>query len=225
MISRGNKITGYMVFKGQEIDRLTKEIFAVFLGQLSAVTQNKLLMTQLEKMANTDGLTGLYNRSFLNRELNKVIDHANRFHSICFTVMMIDMNGLKSINDTYGHEKGDDAITCIASMLKRVCRSTDIVSRLGGDEFSVLMPSTNTAQAEILFGRIEHEAGKLQIQCMSNRGEKLKIPVCISIGMASSDEVPPGEVMKTADTRMYLDKERFYSKREGGSPRSPSLRS
>lgn len=225
MISRGNKITGYMVIKGREMDKLTKEIFAVFLGQLSAVTQNKLLMGQLEKMASTDGLTGLYNRSFLNRELGKVIDHAKRFQSICFAVMMIDMNGLKRINDTYGHEKGDNAIMHLAALLKKVCRRSDIVSRLGGDEFAVLMPSTNRVQAEILFRRITERAAGLQIECTDKNGQKHKIPLSISIGMASSDEFSPDEVMKIADTRMYSEKERFYAQSKGETPRRPSLRS
>ncbi|HHO77034.1 MAG TPA: GGDEF domain-containing protein, partial [Deltaproteobacteria bacterium] len=218
MLSRGNKITGYMVIKGREMDKLTKEIFSVFLGQLSAVTQNKLLMGQLEKMASTDGLTGLYNRTFMNLELNKVVVHAKRFQSICFTVMMIDMNGLKSINDTYGHEKGDAAIICIASVLKKVCRSSDIVSRLGGDEFAVLMPSTSRPQAEILFQRIKEAAAGLNIECKDKHGQTHMMPVCISIGMASSDEFPPDEVMKMADTRMYDEKKRFYDENPEGLP-------
>jgi diguanylate cyclase (GGDEF)-like protein len=75
-------------------------------------------MVQLERMASTDGLTGLYNRAFLNQELNKVINHAKRFRNIFFSIMIIDVNGLKRLNDTYGHDKGDEAIIKVASFLR-----------------------------------------------------------------------------------------------------------
>jgi len=214
MEGRSSKVMGYMIFKGQAIDRLTKEIFTVFLGQLSAVTQNKLLMIQLERMASTDGLTGLYNRAFLNQELTKVILHAKRFKHLFFSIMVVDLNGLKKLNDTYGHEKGDEAIIKVAHLLKTQCRTTDIVSRLGGDEFAILMPSTNNSQAEILYDRIVKAAKSLSV-VVSRRGEQmLAMPVHISVGLASSDDIPPDEVMKKADSLMYADKERFYAVRE-----------
>lgn len=214
MEGRSSKIMGYMIFKGQTIDRLTKEIFTVFLGQLSAVTQNKLLMIQLERMASTDGLTGLYNRAFLNQELRKVILHAKRFKNIFFSIMIVDLNGLKRLNDTYGHEKGDEAIIKVGRLLKSMCRTTDIVSRLGGDEFAILMPSTNYSQAEILFNRITEASMALSV-VVSKRGELMvTMPVHISVGLASSGDTPPDDVMKKADALMYAAKEKYYADKE-----------
>lgn len=212
--SRESKIMGGMIFKGQVIDRLTQEIFTVFLGQLSAVTQNKLLMIQLERMASTDGLTGLYNRAFLNQELAKSILYAKKFRNIFFSIMIIDVNGLKKLNDTYGHEKGDEAITQVAQLLKTQCRTTDIAARLGGDEFAVLMPSTNFSQAEILCRRIVEASEKLDVVIINNRNQTVSIPVSISVGLASSDYLPPDDVMKNADAMMYSAKERYYASRE-----------
>ena len=214
MEGRSSKVMGYMIFKGQTIDRLTKEIFMVFLGQLSAVTQNKLLMIQLERMASTDGLTGLYNRAFLNQELRKVILHAKRFKNLFFSIMIVDLNGLKKLNDTYGHEKGDEAIIKVAHLLKSLCRTTDIVSRLGGDEFAILMPSTNYSQADILYNRITEASMSLSV-VVSKRGEHMvTMPVHISVGLASSDDTPPEDVMKKADALMYAAKEKYYSIKE-----------
>ncbi|HQJ07597.1 MAG TPA: GGDEF domain-containing protein [Deltaproteobacteria bacterium] len=213
MESRESKIMGGMIFKGQAIDRLTQEIFTVFLGQLSAVTQNKLLMIQLERMASTDGLTGLYNRAFLNQELAKSILYAKKFRNIFFSIMMIDVNGLKKLNDTYGHEKGDEAIIQVAQLLKAECRNTDIASRLGGDEFAVLMPSTSLSQAEILCRRIVEASEKLHVVVTNNGDQPVSIPLSISVGLASSDCTSPDDVMKSADAMMYSAKERYYASR------------
>jgi diguanylate cyclase (GGDEF)-like protein len=211
MEGRESGMIGYLIFKGQELDRLTKEIFAVFLGQLSAVTQNKLLMIQLERMASTDGLTGLYNRAFLNQELKKVIDHARRYKNMHFSIMIVDVNGLKRINDTYGHEKGDEAIVRAGRLLRSVCRQTDVVARLGGDEFAILMPSTSLSQAEILYGRIYQAASTLKI-FVSRPGEQpAAIPVRMSVGLACSDDTPPDMVMKKADALMYNVKKQYYA--------------
>ena len=212
MEGRGNRMVGYLIFKGQELDRLTKEIFGVFLGQLSAVTQNKILMIQLERMASTDGLTGLYNRAFLNQELKKVIEHARRFKNMHFSIMIVDVNGLKKINDTFGHEKGDEAIVRTGRLLKSVCRQTDIVSRLGGDEFAVLMPSTSLSQAEILYKRILQESSALMISVSGPGGQPAFIPVHMSAGLACSDDTPPDMVMKKADTLMYNVKKQYYAR-------------
>lgn len=212
MEGRGNRMVGHLIFKGQELDRLTKEIFGVFLGQLSAVTQNKLLMAQLERMASTDGLTGLYNRAFLNQELKKVIEHARRFRSIHFSIMIVDVNGLKAINDTYGHEKGDEAIVLTGRLLKSVCRQTDVVARLGGDEFAVLMPSTSLSQAGGLYKRILQAASALRISVSRPGEQPAVIPVHLSAGLACSDDTPPDMVMKKADTLMYNVKKQYYAR-------------
>lgn len=214
MEARSSKIVGHMIFKGQVMDRQTREIFTVFLGQLSAVTQNKILMIQLERMASTDGMTGLYNRAYLNQELRKVVQHAKRFRNIFFSIMVVDVNGLKRLNDTYGHEKGDEAIVKVAGLLKSMCRATDIVCRLGGDEFAILMPSTAYHQAETLYKRIIEAAQSLRITVTQASRQPLILPVDISVGLASSDDTPPEDVMKKADTIMYEAKETYYTDRK-----------
>jgi len=168
-------------------------------------------VADLEKMASTDGLTGVYNRAFLDRELEKSVKHAKRFKDMWFSVLIVDVNGLKQINDTYGHAAGDKLIVEVASMLKSVCRETDVVARIGGDEFAVLMPSTNRVQAQILLKRIREAQADLNVVVSPSVGVHLSIPVRISIGLASSDEDDPELVMKIADDLMYADKQRFYA--------------
>jgi diguanylate cyclase (GGDEF)-like protein len=209
----GEKESGYMILKGKDLDGPAGEIVTLFISQISAVVQNKRLMANLEKMASTDGLTGLYNRSFLDQELDKAVKLADRFKSMCFSLMIIDVNSLKYVNDTYGHGVGDEIIVKVAGLLKSVCRETDIVSRIGGDEFAMLMPSTNLTQAEILHSRIRKGEQGLQVLLLLPDGSHERIPIHISIGIASSEDTDPVQVMKLADDLMYADKQRFYAEK------------
>ena len=212
MMLSTQRVLGKMIIKGN-LDQTSHEVISVFLGQLSAVTQSKLLMRELEKMANMDGLTGVYNRSFFDQEHMQAIANANRYH-IPFAIIMIDVNELKAVNDYYGHERGDEMIVRVAHLLKEVCRKTDIAARIGGDEFAALMPSTTLAQAESVFQRLRNFEEHLTMLCKHKDGRELLVPIRISIGVCASDEIPSDEVFKEADRRMYLDKERYYAGRE-----------
>jgi len=203
------KPLGYMIVKAPSLDHTSMDVIAVYLGQISSAVQNKILMSELEKMASSDGLTGAYNRAFFDQELQKAVEISYRY-KVSFSVIMIDVNGLKKVNDEFGHEKGDEMIILVANMLKGICRKLDIVSRLGGDEFAILLPSTSYSDAEVLIDRIRNEEKNLGITCINPDGTKQVLPVRICIGMSSSIEVPPDEVLNQADRRMYIDKEAFY---------------
>lgn len=208
---KAERASGYLVLKGKDLDGPAGEIVTLFIGQISAVIQNKLLVSHLEKMANTDGLTGVYNRTYFDQELDKVVKLSQRFSTMSFSLMIIDVNGLKSVNDTYGHGVGDEIIVKVAGLLKSACRETDTVSRIGGDEFAILMPSTGMHQAGILHSRIRKGEQGLQVLLIRPEGNHIRIPISISIGLAGSDETEPAEVMKRADDLMYADKQKFYA--------------
>jgi len=212
MMLSTQRVLGKMIIKGN-LDQTSREVISVFLGQLSAVTQSKLLMRELEKMASMDGLTGVYNRSFFDQEHVQAIANANRYH-IPFAIIMIDVNELKAVNDYYGHERGDEMIVRVAHLLKEVCRKTDIAARIGGDEFAALMPSTTLSQAENVVQRLRNFEEHLTMLCKHKDGRELLVPIRISIGVCASDEMPPDEVFKEADRRMYMDKELYYTGRE-----------
>ncbi len=210
MHGRNNRIVGHMVIKGPELDQTTLKIIGIFLAQVSAVVQYKLLMRQLETMANTDGLTGVANRAFFEKEYANNLKNAKQFPEIYFSLMIIDLNGLKRINDKYGHEKGDEGIKMVAQMLLSLCRKTDTLARIGGDEFALLMPAINSQQAQILLNRIKDEEKRLYVTIKVPQNRQTQIPIHISIGLAGSDETEPENVMKLADHRMYLDKKEYY---------------
>lgn len=214
MQGKDRKVIGKLLLKGPPLDQQSYEIISIFLEQVAAVVENKLLNRQLEKLANTDTLTDVYNRGYFNRVLEQAVQNSERFIYIAFSILMIDVNGLKRVNDTFGHEYGDRMIIKVAELLKAVCRKSDVITRLGGDEFVILCPSTGYEQANILLTRIREAESQTEIKCKNQEGTEENIPIRMSIGLASSEDCTPNEVLKKADARMYLDKEQFYKDKE-----------
>lgn len=209
-MTMGERRLGKMIIRGPALDADTRRIISIFLSQVSAVAQNKLLMHRLEIIANTDGLTGAANRSYFEKQHARAVENAKRFDNIHFSMLIIDINGLKTVNDNYGHASGDEMINTVASALKSICRETDTLSRIGGDEFALLLPATDSAQARRLLDRIRDEENRLAICCPAPDGTDMQIPIRVSIGLAGSDETRPENVLKLADQRMYTNKEHFY---------------
>ena len=134
----------------------------------------------LEHMALTDQLTGLNNRYYLNQVVKKSLSSAKRHHHpLC--VMMIDLDKFKIINDTLGHEKGDEVIVAIANVLKEQCREEDISIRFGGDEFLLVLPVCSLEQAVKKSQSIRLAIAKLTI-------DKIDVAPTISVGISSTEQ-------------------------------------
>ncbi len=115
-------------------------------------TEKKEKQERIVYLSYHDQLTGLYNRRYFEEELSRLDTERN----LPFSIAMIDVNGLKLTNDAFGHLKGDELLKRVSSTIKRECRSDDIVSRIGGDEFVVLLPRTSYMEAEHIMNRIYH---------------------------------------------------------------------
>ncbi len=115
-------------------------------------TEKKEKQERIVYLSYHDQLTGLYNRRYFEEELSRLDTERN----LPFSIAMIDVNGLKLTNDAFGHLKGDELLKRVSSTIKRECRSDDIVSRIGGDEFVVLLPRTSYTEAEHIMNRIYH---------------------------------------------------------------------
>ena len=108
---------------------------------------------RLDELATSDALTGLHNRRHFDSHLKEELLRARRYGT-ALSLLLVDLDGLKPLNDRYGHEAGDEALKMIARVLKATCRATDIVARVGGDEFTVLAPFTSAAVAVELAERV-----------------------------------------------------------------------
>ena len=160
---------------------------------------------QHTKEARTDYLTGLANRPEFERAIDRAVASADR-HKRRLALMMIDLDNLKYINDTYGHHVGDEAIRVLAAELQRAVRATDTCGRLGGDEFGVAMPDADERDAREVGIRVREALDHL------NRTAKLPVPVEFSIGITAWRQGLDWQAMyQSADKALYVDKRRRHS--------------
>lgn len=173
------------------------------IGRLKArLTFSEARRNELEQLIDTDPLCPVLNRRAFERELTRAIAWAKRSGQTG-SVLFFDMNGLKHINDTYGHIIGDRAIERVAKMLILSCRATDLIGRLGGDEFAVLMPDTPISGAKV---RGERVADLLSRVPLLADGTPVTLSAAYGATMFSGDDIPK-DVLARADAAMYVHKQ------------------
>jgi diguanylate cyclase (GGDEF)-like protein len=156
----------------------------------------------LRFLAEHDALTGARNRRRFDRDLSEQAQRARRYGEKA-VLLMIDVNNFKQINDAYGHQAGDSALTAIASALRSRLRETDVVARTGGDEFAVLLPYADLEQAKVIAADLRRVIGECRITSSGHHNP----PLSASIGIAAVDEHnSPDEVARAADRSMYAEK-------------------
>ncbi len=172
------------------------------------ITNKKLLdqvevqQVRLEEMAMTDSLTTLYNRHCLNENAPGYISEAGR-HDLPLSLVMIDLDDFKHVNDTYGHNAGDQVLVQVADLLKKSCRQEDIAARFGGEEFLLLLPYCNgqdaAKKAEVL---------RRKVEALKPNG----IQVTASFGVC---QLPEGNLLSFEEIFVLADKAVYDAKRGG----------
>ena len=127
------------------------------------ITEKKKQRNEIEYLSFHDSLTALYNRRFFEEEMKRLDTERN----FPLSIVIIDVNGLKLINDAFGHKSGDKLLRKVAEMIKRECRADDIISRVGGDEFVILLPKTDSGQVENIIKRIHLATKNEKIESMN----------------------------------------------------------
>jgi diguanylate cyclase (GGDEF)-like protein len=158
---------------------------------------------RIENLAQTDSLTGLYNVRMFNEVWQREHETCERNRGV-YALLMIDMDKLKEINDVFGLEAGNSAITLVAQCLQRSIRTTDHAARLGGDEFAVLLPGASAEVAEAVVKRVRHNVYKTTLDLKSRM-----IRCSVSIGVVNypKDARDMRDLRSLADDKMYRDKE------------------
>jgi diguanylate cyclase (GGDEF)-like protein/PAS domain S-box-containing protein len=165
------------------------------------VRELKAKNRELDQMAIRDPLTGLYNRRFFDEALTREWQQFQRSGE-AFTVIIMDVDAFKAINDDYGHEAGDRALQQVSVTLKANLRESDLIARVGGDEFAALLPRTDTEQSRQVIEKLSDV-----LQCLRLVTIEGEIPMSLSIGTATVPGFPPvtsaAELLRVADKRMY----------------------
>jgi diguanylate cyclase (GGDEF)-like protein len=173
---------------------LLHTIFFVFVTSLVAELQRSRREEQLA--ARTDFVSGAVNKRRFNEMLQMEIDRIRRYpHPI--TMVYLDIDNFKLVNDLFGHKIGDEVLRCITTELKSQLRSTDTVARVGGDEFSLLLPSTNLAEAQVVLAKVRAH--------LQEEMRRRNFPVTFSIGVVTCLAPPHSaeQIMNMADELMY----------------------
>ena len=192
---------GVMMIFSPRSEVTDKELnfLTLFANQVEMAITIANLFENLKKEAVTDSLTELYNRRYFNQALQKEAERAQRLHQP-FSLISLDLDYLKKINDTYGHFFGDLAIKTIANILKKNARSIDVPARLGGEEFSVLLPGVDSSGAMIAAERIR---AAIEAQELDTIGH---ITASVGVGTFPEHSIKLDELLDMTDQAMYKSK-------------------
>lgn len=168
---------------------------------VQVINQQDDKIAELRKQVLFDSLTGLYSRAAFEKELERQVAQRNREPSIVCSMLMIDCDYFKSINDMYGHLVGNEVLQAIADCIQMVSRPSDFPVRFGGDEFIILLPNRESNTALLLAERLLQSARKIRF------AQYPDIQVTLSIGIATADQkITPKHLIKQADQAMYQAK-------------------
>jgi two-component system, cell cycle response regulator len=204
------------------------ELFRIFIFQGEAGIKNLVLFDQVKGMAIRDALTGLYNYGYFKEALHYEVEKSRRYQ-MPLSLLFLDIDNFKQVNDTLGHLKGDKTMRQVAAILKQGIRQADLLCRYGGDEFVMLLSQTPPDQAMVLAERLRQRIAQ---SCMKRLEQRCKVTV--SIGVAGlRPEMSTEDLVKEADEAHYRAKQagknrvvgpESLSQKPGNPARSPQPR-
>ena len=208
VLKQENRTAGLILISraGDAFSDDERRVVDIFCAHLSMLLDNLRAREKILRLAEIDDLTGVPNRRFFRRQLNREIERA-RVYGVPLSVLLIDVDDFKQINDTLGHLMGDVVLSELCGAVQEMLRTPDSISRFGGDEFAVLLPHTDAAGAVSVAERILQRVRELSVTDAENR----PIPCTVSIGVAQvgADDSAFSDIVRRADARLY------DAKREG----------
>jgi diguanylate cyclase (GGDEF)-like protein len=166
------------------------------------ITDRKLLEFKLVKLATTDSLTGLPNRRYFLKAASLEIERVKRFGSAA-SIVAIDLDHFKAVNDVHGHAAGDEALRCLARVCTQHLRQIDVLARIGGEEFVVLLPGTNENGAVSVAEKLRHAVGQTPLK---NGATQFNITASFGVSEVRAHDKRIDECLGRADSALYAAK-------------------
>lgn len=186
-------------------EELEQRMLTLQRENLDLVVKNRLL----SEVSSRDSLTGLYNRWFVMEKIDSELNRALR-HGSPMSLLMMDVDHFKNINDTWGHSAGDQVLQGIGKLLRESCRVYDVPGRYGGEEFCIVLPETKTGNTTAVAERIRQRLESAELVC----GEP-GVVVTASIGIAGMDTPGDGQVLNPAGLIERADQALYLAKNNG----------
>jgi diguanylate cyclase (GGDEF)-like protein len=192
--------------KKEEINTVQSLIPSIknYLEAAKPVIESRILMDTLRDTSLRDGMTGLHNRRFLEEVIDKIMSQSER-NKDTYSIMMLDVDWFKMVNDTYGHDIGDKVIVEIGKVLKENIRDADLAIRYGGEEFIVMLHNSTPEGALLVAKKIHSAFGNLIFNV--GPGETMQKTMSIGIAKYPTDGDTIWKCIKYADTALYVAKD------------------
>lgn len=187
----------------EEVALRTNELSEANRALQDEVTERRRAQLELAQLAIRDPLTGLYNRREMERRLDEEIERCRRYHHP-LSVLMLDIDHFKRLNDTYGHLVGDEVLRSVASRIDRAVRNTDFVARYGGEEFLAILPDTPLESAIELAERIRNDIAGAPAALVN--GQSVRVTASVGLSVFPPDGGDRGSLCRTADVALYRAK-------------------
>ena len=200
-------LVGVGSYSSRKFPERDVKLLGVIANQIGMAVDNAQLYEQALELAFTDGLTGLYNRRYLMEQIEREFKRVERSEGF-LSLMMIDLDGLKGINDRFGHHEGDSVLRELGDIIKANTRASDVAARWGGDEFMLLTPETGSRGARKIGERIRSQVERYRPEL---DGEE--VGISISVGIASY----PGHASDVTQLLQRVDEAMYQAKRGGGN--------
>ncbi len=173
-----------------------------FSQQIALAIDNARLFEKVQELSNYDDLTGLALRRFFKENLAQEVYRSKRFN-LMFSIILLDIDHFKKINDTYGHLFGDEALKAVSNVIKSSLRQTDIPCRYGGDEMVILLPRTSGEEARHISARLLKKVKEIEIPSNLSGGKVVKLTISQGIAVYPTDSEDVNELFKCADEALY----------------------